>query len=288
VIALAMGCGGSDASPNATDILGKSSAELSAQGFLLCGSDCGGSRFYVGYGRENTAQIGTTTDATGTRSDEILKNVRNAKPALAAEGLVLDERRVDLENGNRASSVHRFEKVQIGSLRKTETMVVEGTSAPASTRSDARLVWGDSFIVRSNSLGSGATVRMSLTRTVGGFGNPLTSDAFYDVRSNTVINGQHVPALFYSIAKAPGAGEVDVIVGTAVVTHEFDVKVGTRFAIEGELLAIDGVRGVVNSSQQLNGGDVTDYTLTFAVPSTAACLRSASGTYLFGACANLP
>jgi hypothetical protein len=264
---------------------GTQQQELNASGFAFCSAQCG--RFFVGYGRTNTATLDAAQDTTGALPAIVLKNVADAGPALSLQAYRLDERRIDLENGTRASSVHRIESAKIGNLRKSETMLVEGAFANGRVASDVRLVFGDTFTVRSRTLANGSTVRVRVTRTIGGFGNPFTPDAFYDVRSSTAVSGQVLPALAFSFAKAPGVGEVDVQVGNFVESAEIDVRVGVPFTLEGELRVVDGVRGVSGSNQGLNGADAATYDVALVSPAVDACVKSSSGTYALGNCNSL-
>jgi hypothetical protein len=277
---LLAGCSQSDAPVE----MQTSTSALSSSTFALCGSKCGNADFYVGFGRTSQANVNDAQDTAAPIQDVVLPRTRNAAQLLKLQGAALDERRIDLENGTRASTVYRIETVRIGSLRKTETMVVEGTFQSAGVRAEGRFIWGDTFRVKSKSLKNGAPVRIRVARTMGGFGNPFTPDAFYDVRSKTALNGQVLTSLAYSIAKAPGVGETDVIVGEFQAVAELTVQVGVPFTLEGELSTVDGVRGVTSSTQQLNGGDAVDYAVSFVDGATPACLRSESGTFNAGSC----
>jgi hypothetical protein len=254
--------------------------DLAPSNFAFCGSRCG--PFYVGYGRSNVAQIDATEDSIGARPEFVLPGIKDAQPILKLQSYRLDERRVELENGTRASIVHRLETVKIGSLRKSETLVVEGSFASARTQAEVRLVWGDTLVVRSRTLASGSPVKIKFNRTVGGFGSPLTSNSFYDARANSAFNGQVLTGFAYADSKATGG--TDVFIGTAQDSVELEVRIGVPFTLEGELRVVDGVVGISGTTEQLNGADASDYTVTFSNPALAACLRSESGVFAAGSC----
>ena len=260
------------------------SPALAAEPFLWCGAHCAGAKFYVGYGRSNLAKVGVTVDDTGPRPTYTVPDVRNAQNVLRLQSYTLDERRVDLETGARASSVHRLEKVKVGSLRKSETLVVDGLVADSKAKAEVRLLWGDTFTVTSRSMAAGTPVTVRVNRTMGGFGSPATDLSYYDLKARTHINTQPVSALFYSLAKLPGPGQTDQAVGTAQAGYDFVTRVGASFILESELTVIDGVNWQVATLHQLNGADSVDHEIQLAQPTIDACVRSASGRFMSGNC----
>ena len=255
-----------------------------SEAFLYCGDHCGNAKFYVGFGRANLAKVGATADDTGPLRTYTLPEVLNAKNVARFQDFVLDERRVDLETGARASSVHRLEKVKVGSLRKSETQVVEGLVADSKTVAEVRLLWGDTFTVTSRSLAAGTAVTVRITRAVGGFGNPATDLARYDLKTLTYVNKQPVSALYFSLVKLPAPGATDQAVGTTQSTYDFATRVGATFVIETDMTVTDGVNWQVATLHQLNGADSVDHDVQLLQPGTDVCLRSASGRYKSGNC----
>lgn len=241
--------------------------------FVLCGSACGDGRFYVGYNHTNLVTLDGTTSSLPKQKDNIFLHVADLKKSDRFPNI--NEQRIDLENGNYASSLYRFEGIRVGFMRKSESMNV-GAKATAEAGSSVNMVWGDTLKISSSTLRPGTPIVIQIQRNISGFGSPATDYAYYNLKSQTVWNGRFLTSLDFTLEKKPGVGEVDKKVGIEKSTISVNAEVGDTIKIESLMVVKDGV--VASSSpQMLNGADGVEYkikALTHGVD-----LRSESGVF---------
>ncbi len=248
--------------------------------FALCSGTCRNASFYVGFARQNTAKLGTQQDATPAQVLRTFPGVSDAKTILETRGKATT--RIEQENGNFVIAESRFETLKVGNLRKTETLIAQVTDQIGGAEMPVKLVWGDTLTVRSDRLARGTPVTLTLQRTMGGFGSPLSQGAYYNVKSQTMMNGDAIPDLDYVIKKYPGDGQKDQIIGKDKLGYTIQAKVGQVIRLEGLLSVTDGVKSAPKSQQILNGGDSVMYTVS--VSDSGACVKSSSGQLNAGTC----
>ncbi len=268
--------------------------------FAFCQSQCQSADYYTGYNRSNRAKLGNQTVATPEFADRLF-------PGLASLNLRqnwpnLDEKNIDNRDGNFVNSIHRIDHLRIGFLEKTELMQINALQDDASAKASVRLLWGDTISITSDHLPMGTPVTIQLKREMGGFGNPLTDYAHYQVRSTTYINRAAIPDLSFSLAKAtPPKVEPELAQAKAIIpqveeeklgegewVYSFQAKVGETFTLEALLEVTDGVEGTRLAPQVLNGGDSVQYQIVLDKHSaTQACLSSASRIFKSGQCDGL-
>jgi hypothetical protein len=249
-------------------------------GFALCGKACGNTPYYVGFARQNTAKLGTQQDAAPAKVLRTFPGVSDAKTILETRGKTAV--RVEQENGNFVISEHRLETLRVGNLRKTETLMAQVTDQNGGAEAHVQLVWGDTLTVRSDRLARGTPVTLMLQRDMGGYGNPASQGAYYNVKSQTLMNGAAITDLDFVIKKFPGDGQKDQISGKDKLGYAIQAKVGQVIRLEGSLSVTDGVKSAPKSQQILNGGDSVMYTVS--VSDSSACVKSSSGQLNAGTC----
>lgn len=241
--------------------------------FVLCGSACGDGKFYVGYSHTNLVTLDGATSSLPKQKDNIFLHVADLKKSDLFPKI--NEQRIDLENGNYASSLYRFEGIRVGFMRKSESMNVAAKSMSEAGAS-VNLLWGDTLKISSSTLRPGTPIVIQIQRNISGFGAPATDYAYYNLKSQTVWNGRLLPNLDFTLEKKPGVGELDKKVGNEKSTILVNAEVGDTIKIESLMVVKDGV--VASSSpQMLNGADGVEYkikTLTHGVD-----LRSESGIF---------
>jgi hypothetical protein len=251
--------------------------------FSLCGSDCGQAQYYIGYNRTNTAKIGEKESVLPSKPDTVLVNTSNLSFTRSLPDV--DEKTVDLEDGNFVNSIHRIERAQIGNFLKTEMMSVRTNKPNSLAKATVKLFWGDTFAVTSKTLPSGTPVKVNIERISGGFGNPVTDYAHYEATYQTFIDGKAIADLYLTVAKKPGVGEQDKKTGKPQTTYTINTQVGATFTVESLLEVLEGVNVDAKSYQMLNGSDAIEYKIKLADETKiAACLTSASGTFSSGKC----
>ncbi|MBL1176968.1 hypothetical protein [Pantanalinema sp. GBBB05] len=197
----------------------------------------------------------------------------------------IDEKSLDREDSNFVSSIHRIEKLQVGLLRKSELMNLHTKFTDSSILASVKLFWGDTFTVTSQTLAKGTPVKITIERTISGFGNPATENAFYRANFITLFNGQPVKELTFGLTKEPGQEQKDQVSGKDKVVHILQAKVGDTFTVESLMEVKDGVKAGANSHQMLNGADAVQHRIELAAEqSHEACLQSASGQLNSGKC----
>jgi hypothetical protein len=244
--------------------------------FGLC-KDCNGTKYYVGYNRTNSVNIGSQQATFPVKADTILQNTTKLNTPN------VDERKVDRQDGNFISAVHRIEALRIGASEKSELMTVNTKEGNAAAKATVKLMWGDTFNVTSKTLANGTPIKVNLKRTIGGFGNPVTDHAYYHAISKTLLNGQAISELNYALKKQPGVGQKDQSTGKNDSTYVIDTKIGETFTVEALQEVTDGVNSHASAPQKLNGADSVEYEITLENPSSA-CLTSSSGTFRTGVC----
>lgn len=277
----ALGCAQTPAATGAAPAAGTERA-VSAQlagAFTLCAPQCGGAEHYVGYMQNNAAQMNSARNTAPPSGAKVFPD--EAEIAAFSTAPRRTEARVELEDGNFVLSSTRIEALRVGFARKTESIIAQATTGQGRADSLIRLVWGDTLRIGSDSLPKGTAVTLTITRVMGGFATPLNDFAFYDVRSQTLIDGAQSGPLNYSIKRDPGVGQTDQIVGAGDTAQTLQVKVGQVIKLEGLLSAVDGAVSSAGSQQFLNGGDSSAYTVTV---SAGACIKSSSGKLSSGVC----
>jgi hypothetical protein len=260
----------------------KKSQSLSKEGnFILCGQACDRSEFFIGYNRTNTVQLGQKTVALPRAKDQILLNTSDLRAKLPNN----DVQSLDNRGGNFVNSIHRIENLRIGFAEKSELLQVHGLNANASAEATVKLIWGDTLTINSKTLKTGTPIKIIITRTIGGFGNPVTENAYYEAIAKTYINKNEILDLTYSGAKKAGVGETDQILGKDKISYVIETKVGEKLTIESSLKVLDGVKGSSTSNQTLNGADSVSYQIKLADEFiTLACLKSTSKIFDSGKC----
>ncbi len=252
--------------------------------FALCNnSECQQSSYYVGFNRTNSVTLNGQEVKLPQQADTILVNT----PDLATKnGLPnVDERSLDQEDGNFVSSIHRIDRAQVGVLRKSELMNVHTKLPGSAITASVKLFWGDTFTVTSSTLAKGTPVTVVIERAIGGFGNPVTDNAFYQASFTTLVNRQTVNDLTFKLQKNPGQGQKDQISGKDKVTHTLQAKVGDTFTVESLMEVVDGVKVDTNLHQTLNGADAVRHSMTLTpAQHNTVCLLSASGKMNAGKC----
>jgi hypothetical protein len=244
--------------------------------FGFC-KNCDGAKYYIGYNRTNSVNIGSQKAAFPAKADTILQNrIKLNVPNV-------DEQKVDRKDGNFISAVHRIEALRIGTSEKSELMTINTKEGNAAAKATVKLMWGDTFNVTSKTLASGTLIKVNLKRTIGGFGNPVTDHAYYHAISKTLLNGQAISQLNYTLEKQPGVGQKDQSTGKNDSTYVFNTKIGETFTVEALQEVTDGVNSHPSAPQKLNGADSVEYEVALANPSSA-CLNSSSGTFRTGTC----
>jgi hypothetical protein len=252
-----------------------------ADRFVLCGTECQPSRYYVGYNYSNNATAKNESSLSTPRPDRVFRNIANLNQVLSLP--FVDRRRKGMPNVEFADSRYEITANKIGFSKKSEEMTATSVASLSDIKATVKLFWGDTFRVTSNTLPFGAPVEIELQRTMGGSGD-ISALAFYDVNSETYLNGNKVVALNYKVARSPNG--INVETGTGAASVIVTVRVGEIFNVESLLEVIDGIAAQNNSSQFLTGASDSvahDVKLT-TTSATQACLRSSSGTYSSGNC----
>ncbi len=249
-----------------------------ASKFAMCKTGC--KTHFVGFARQNNVRLGDQQDSVPPQVLRIFSGVNDAKKILESRGKTAV--RVEKENGNFVISDHRLEILRVGNLRKSETMIAQVTDQIGGAEAHALLVWGDTLTVRSRLLVRGTPITLNVQRNMGGFGNPLSQGAYYNVISQTFMDGVEIADLDYSIKKYPGDGQKDLIIGKDKFKYTIQVKVGQVLRLEGLLSATDGVKSTSKTQQSLNGGDSVIYNVS--IDSNDACVTSGSGQLNAGTC----
>jgi hypothetical protein len=249
-----------------------------ASKFAMCKIGC--KTHYVGFARQNNVRLGDQQDSVPPQVLRIFAGVSDAKSILENRGKTAV--RVEKENGNFVISEHRLEILRVGNLRKSESMLAQVTDQIGDSEARAQLVWGDTLTVRSSRLARGTPVTLNVQRNMGGFGNPASQGAYYNVQSQSFIDGVVVAELDFVIKKYPGDGQKDQIAGTDKLKYTIQAKVGQVLRLEGLLSATDGVKSALKSQQILNGADSVAYTVS--IESKDACVTSVSGQLNAGTC----
>lgn len=251
--------------------------------FLLCSINCYQSKYYVGYNRTNIANLGNKKSYLQVKPDTIFLNIYNATSKNVLPDI--DERKVDREDGNFVSSMHRIENLQIGFSKKSELMNVNTTLNNSYTKATVKLFWGDTFTISSQTLAKRVPVKVNVERIIGGFGNPVTDYAYYQASSRTFLNSRLIDDMNFNLKKEPGVGQKDQMLGKDKKIYTINTKVGDTFTIESLQEVTDGVDANAAGYQTLNGADSVLYKITLADKSNnSVCLKSASGTFKSGNC----
>jgi hypothetical protein len=264
------------------DLRGQSKSEFMqvsmASKFALCKTGC--KTHYVGFARQNSVRLGDQQDSVPPQVLRIFPGVSDAKTILESRGRTAV--RVEQENGNFVISEHRLETLRIGNLRKSETMIAQVTDQVGGAEAQVQLVWGDTLTVRSSRLARGAPVTLNVQRNIGGFGNPASQGAYYNGQSQTLMDGNVIADLDFTIKKYPGDGQKDQITGTDKLKYTIQAKVGQVLRLEGSLKVTDGVKSAAKSQQILDGADAATYMVS--IDEKDACVTSSSGQLNAGNC----
>jgi hypothetical protein len=89
---------------------------------------------------------------------------------------------IDNRDGNFVNSIHRIENLRIGFSEKSEFLQghsLDSFAANASAEATVKLIWGDTLTITSKTLQKGTPIKIIVARTIGGFGNPVTENAYY-------------------------------------------------------------------------------------------------------------
>lgn len=253
--------------------LSASTVKASDAGFILCGSECGVAKYYVGYSRMNQATLNQSITKLPHNEEKIYPQTADLKKREPAPNI--DEQKNNRGNGNFVSSIHRIEDVRVGFMKKSELMNVT-TNSSAQAKAMARLIWGDTLTVTSKTLPNGTPVMLQIQRNMGGFGDPVTDFAYYNAKSQTFLNRQPIPTLDYTLEKKPGPGQKDRERGQAKATLLVKVRVGDVLKLESVIAIQDGV--LSNSTPQtLNGADSVEHQVK--VLTQGAQIRSESSVF---------
>lgn len=240
--------------------------------FSLCGLQCTNlTTHYVGYNRTNRATLNGVDSILPPSADTIYPQSSNYRNIETSPNI--DTQTVNGNNGEYADSIHRLDEIKVGSIRKSETQKVNTILPNSSTSATVKLIWGDTITITSNTLPVGTPVSMQLKQNGGGFGDPVSINAAYDVKMNTYIDGAADSDLSYQIVKVPGTNdytEFGNFNGNSIIT----VAVGQKIKIESKLEATDQVF-VGTENQILNGADSIDHKLNILTPNVS--FTSASG-----------
>jgi hypothetical protein len=247
--------------------------------FFLCAPKCGNSEFYVGFEQNNTARMNQVVSVAPPSGFQVFKNLAEVKGFDTSPRR--SEARAELFDGNFTISLTRIEELKVGLMHKSESILSQATTGQGSAESQIRLVWGDTLRVESATLPSGAPVTLTLTRVMGGFAGPSDDLTFFNVRSQTRINGEISAPLDFTDVRLAGAGEKEVVTGQPDAKVTMAVKVGDVLRLEGLLNAVDGAQSSPNAQRFLNGGDSASYSLT--APDDV-CVNSSSGRLNAGRC----
>lgn len=250
--------------------------------FTLCTPDCDRSEFYIGFNRTNSVRLGQKVVSLPITKNRILLN-----PDLSLSDKLpnTDVKSIDNRDGNFVSSIHKIENLRIGFSEKSELLQVNSLAANTSAEATVKLLWGDTLTVTSKNLKKGTPIKIIVERNMGGFGNPVTENTYYQAISKTYINKNEVATLRYTIAKKAGAGETDLTSGKDKISYIIETKVGQNLTIESFLQVLDGVKGSLTSNQMLNGADSVNYQIRLEKEFlSSACLRSTSKVFISGNC----
>ncbi|WP_041429545.1 hypothetical protein [Synechococcus sp. PCC 7502] len=251
--------------------------------FILCPQDCDRSEFYIGYNRTNTVRLGQKVVSSVITKTKFLLNIANLM--LQTKLPNVDVATVDNRDGNFVSSIHRIESLQIGFSEKSELLQVYTRIANTAAEATVKLFWGDTFIITSSQLPKGTPVKVIVERALGGFGNPVTENAYYQAIAKTYVSQRQISNLDFSVTKKPGTGETDQVSGKDTISYILDTKVGEKFTIESSLQVLDGLKGSNSGNQILNGADSVMYKINLTDEFRKnACLKSASKTFVSGSC----
>jgi hypothetical protein len=242
-------------------------------GFVLCGSECGDGKFYVGYNHTNLVKLDQAVVSLPKQKDKFFLHVADLKKSDRFPSI--NEQRIDLENGNYASSLYRFEGVRVGYMRKSESMHVASKST-AEAGSTVNMLWGDTLKISSSTLRRGTPVVIQVQRNISGFGAPATDFSYYKLKSQTLWNGSFLADLDYTFEKQPGVGELEKKIGNEKSTISINAEVGDSIKIESKTVVKDGVISS-SSPQVLNGADWVEYNIKTLTPGVD--LRSESGVF---------
>jgi hypothetical protein len=253
--------------------LSASAAGVGNTGFAMCGSECNGAKYYVGYSRTNQATLNQAIAKVPSNESKIYPQTADIKKRELSPKI--SEQKINLGNDNSVSSIHRIEDVRVGFMKKSELMNVNSKST-AQAQATVKLIWGDTLTVVSKTLPDKAPVAIQIQRNMGGFGSPVTDFAHYNAKSQTFLNRKPIPTLEYSLEKRPGAGEKDREQGQAKSHFLFKARVGDVIKLESVILVKDGVLSG-STPQTLNGADSVEHRVK--VLTLGAQLHSESGAF---------
>jgi hypothetical protein len=249
--------------------------------FALCGSECNSSLFYVGNNFSNNATAKGVSSFANKQPDRIFRNIANLGQVLNLP--FVDRRKAGTPNVEFADSKYEITANKIGFSKKSEEITATSLSGLSDVKATVKLFWGDTLWVTSGTLPIGSNVQVQVKRIMGGSGD-ASIFSFYDVNSETYINGNKIVSLNYKLSKAPDGPNVET--GTVQEISLFTAKVGQLFNVESLLEVIDGVTARSNSTHFLTGASdsVTHEIILSATSSQNACLRSASKMFGSGNC----
>jgi hypothetical protein len=252
--------------------------------FALCNDDqCDESDYYVGYKRTNKVSLLEERVDLPLQFDLIFLNTADMN--LRSPLPNIDERLIDLEDGNFVSSLHRIDNAQIGFLRKSELINVHTLLNNSWGEASIKLFWGDRLRVTSSTLAIGTPINLIIERNMGGFGGPVTDNAYYKANAQTFIDGKSVADLDFALQKKPGKDQGDEMSGEGDATYFLNLRVGDTVTIESLLEVVDGVKGDSTTHQMLNGADSVEHKITISDQhDEIVCLQSASGKFNSGNC----
>ncbi len=249
--------------------------------FALCGGECNFSLFYVGHNFSNNATAKGVSNFANKQPDRIFKNVANLGQILNLP--IVDRRKAGTPNVEFTDSGYEITANKVGFSKKSEEITATSLSGFSDARATVKLFWGDTLLVTSGTLPVGSNIQVQIKRTIGGSGD-ASNFSFYDVNSETYLNGNKVVSLNYKLSKAPDGPNVET--GNVQESFLLTAKVGQSFNVESLLEVIDGVAARNNSTHFLTGASdsVTHEVTLSATSSQTACLRSASKMFGSGNC----
>jgi hypothetical protein len=249
--------------------------------FALCAGECNFSLFYVGHNFSNSVTAKGISNFAGKQPDRIFKNVANLGQILNLP--LVDRRKSGTPNVEFADSQYDITANKVGFSKKSEEITATSLGGFSDARATVKLFWGDTLWVTSGTLPVGSNVQVQIKRIIGGSGD-ASIFSFYDVNSETYINGNKVIDLNYKLSKAPDGPNVET--GNIQESFLLTAKVGQSFNIESLLEVIDGVAARRNSAHFLTGASdsVTHEVTLSATSNQTACLRSASRMFGSGNC----